>query len=181
MLNPTIKKKIIQSVHSRFGHSRIVIPTILVPGTDLVEDSFSTDWVWGDLSGWFKSITFAVPFVLVAQSCLTLCHPMDCSPPGSSVHGILWVRILEWVAIPFSRGCSQPRDWTWFSCIADRYFTIWATWEALCELYFQCNATAYLKVKQVHSPEAGDSCCRGFVFPVFSPSFSKMSHCFAYG
>jgi len=43
---------------------------------------------------------------LVTQSCLTLCHPMDCSPPGSSVHGILQARILEWVAIPFS----PPRD-----------------------------------------------------------------------
>ena len=46
--------------------------------------------------------------VLVAQSCLTLCDPVDCSPPGSSVHGILPARILEWVAIPFSRGFSNP-------------------------------------------------------------------------
>ena len=46
--------------------------------------------------------------VLVPQSCLTLCDPMDCSPPGSSVHGILQVRILEWVAMPFSRGSSLP-------------------------------------------------------------------------
>ena len=44
--------------------------------------------------------------VLVAQLCLTLCDPMDCSPPGSSVHGILQARILEWIAIPFSRGSS---------------------------------------------------------------------------
>ena len=51
--------------------------------------------------------------VLVAQSCLTLCDPMDCIPPGSSVHGILQARILEWVAIPFSRASSQPRDRTW--------------------------------------------------------------------
>ena len=48
--------------------------------------------------------------VLVAQSCLTLCDPMDCSSPGFSVHGILLARILGWVAIPFSRGSSQPRD-----------------------------------------------------------------------
>ena len=48
--------------------------------------------------------------VLVAQLCLTLCDPMDCSPPGSSAHGILQARVLEWVAIPFSRGSSQPRD-----------------------------------------------------------------------
>ena len=48
--------------------------------------------------------------VLFAQSCLTLCDPMDCSPPGSSVRGIFQARILEWVAMPFSRGSSQPRD-----------------------------------------------------------------------
>ena len=48
----------------------------------------------------------------VAQSCPTLCNPMDCSPPGSSIHGILQTRILEWVAISFSRESSQPRDRT---------------------------------------------------------------------
>ena len=47
---------------------------------------------------------------VLARSCLTLCDPMDCSPPGSSVHGILQAGILEWVAIPFSRGFFQPRD-----------------------------------------------------------------------
>ena len=50
--------------------------------------------------------------VLVTQSCLTLCNPMDCSPPGSSFHGILQAGILEWVAISFSRESSQPRDQT---------------------------------------------------------------------
>ena len=54
----------------------------------------------------------------VAQSCPTLCDPMDYSPPGSSVHGILQARILEWVAISFSRGSSQPRDWTRISCVS---------------------------------------------------------------
>ena len=48
-------------------------------------------------------------YMLVPQSCLTRCDLMDCSPPGSSGHGILQVRILEWIAIPFSRGSSQPR------------------------------------------------------------------------
>ena len=48
--------------------------------------------------------------VLIAQSCKTFCDPMDCSPPGSSVHGILQARILEWVVVPFSRGSSQTRD-----------------------------------------------------------------------
>ena len=55
------------------------------------------------------------------------CDPMDCSPSVSSVSGILQARILEWVAIPFSRGPSQPRDQTWVSCTAGRFFTIWAT------------------------------------------------------
>ena len=51
--------------------------------------------------------------VSVTQSCPTLCDPKDCSPPGSSVHGIVQARILEWFAIPFSRGSSWPRDQTW--------------------------------------------------------------------
>ena len=63
--------------------------------------------------------------VLVVQLCPTLCDSMDCSLSGSSVHGIVQARILEWVAIPFSRGCSQPRDQTWVSCIAGRFFTIY--------------------------------------------------------
>ena len=57
------------------------------------------------------------------QSCLTLWDPMDCSLPGSSVHGILQARILEWVAMPSSRGSSQPRDRTWVSCTAGGLFT----------------------------------------------------------
>ena len=60
----------------------------------------------------------------VAQSCPALCYPVDCSPPGSSVLGILQARILEWVAISFSRGSSQPRDRTWVSCIAGRCFIL---------------------------------------------------------
>ena len=67
--------------------------------------------------------------VLAAQSCPTLCDPMDTSPPGSSVHGLLQARILKWVAIPFSRGSCWPRDWTWVSCIAGGLFTIWAAKE----------------------------------------------------
>ena len=63
----------------------------------------------------------------VAQSCPTLCDPMDCSLPGSSVHGIFQASVLEWIAISFSRGSSQPRDWTQVSRTVDRCFTIWAT------------------------------------------------------
>ena len=62
----------------------------------------------------------------IAQSYLTLCDPVDRSPPGSSVHGILQARILEWVAISFSRGSSQPRDRTKVSCIAGKRFNLWA-------------------------------------------------------
>ena len=63
--------------------------------------------------------------------CPTLCNPMNCSPPGSSIHGIVQARVLEWVAISFSRGSSQPRDQTRVSCTAGRFFTDWATREAL--------------------------------------------------
>ena len=65
----------------------------------------------------------------IAQLCPTLCDPMDCNLPGSSVHGILQARILEWVAISFSKGSSQPRDWTWVSCLVGRRFNLWATRE----------------------------------------------------
>ena len=67
---------------------------------------------------------------LVSKSCQTLCNPVDCSPPGSSVRGILQTRMLEWVAILFSRASSRSRDWTQISCIAGRFFTVWATREA---------------------------------------------------
>ena len=66
----------------------------------------------------------------VAQSCPTLCDPMDCSLSGSSVYGIFQARVLEWIAISFSRGSSRPRNWTQVSCIAGRRFTVWATREA---------------------------------------------------
>ena len=63
--------------------------------------------------------------VLVAQLCPTLCNPRDCSSPGSFVYRILQARILEWVAISFSRKSSQPRDGTQISCITGRFFTFW--------------------------------------------------------
>ena len=75
--------------------------------------SKSVQWVWSE----------------VAQSCPTLCDPMDCSLSGSSVHGIFQARVLEWIAISFSRGSSRPRNWTKVSHIAGRRFTVWATRE----------------------------------------------------
>ena len=65
----------------------------------------------------------------VAQSCPTLCDPIDCSLPGPSVHGIFQAIVLEWIAISFSRGSSQPRAQTRVSGIVDRRFTVWATRE----------------------------------------------------
>ena len=62
--------------------------------------------------------------VLVAHSCPAFCDPMDHSPPGSSVQGIHQARILEWVAIPFSRGFSRRKDQIWVPCIAGKFFTI---------------------------------------------------------
>ena len=83
----------------------------------------STQWTWVQANS-------EVKWSEVAQSCPTLCDPMDSSLPDSAIHGIFQARILEWAAISFSRGSSQPRDQTRVSCIADRYFTVWATREA---------------------------------------------------
>ena len=60
--------------------------------------------------------------VVIVKSCPTLCDPMDCCPPGSSIHGIFQARILEWVAISFSRRSSRLRDWTWVSGNVSRHF-----------------------------------------------------------
>ena len=79
----------------------------------------------GDLSEW-SDTSLKYGSGLVTKSCLTVCDRMDYSLPGSSVHGILQARTLEWVAISFSRGSSQPRNQTQVSCIAGRFFTNWA-------------------------------------------------------
>ena len=82
----------------------------------------------------------------VTQLCPTLCDPMDCSLLGSSLHGILQARVLEWVAISFSRGSSRPRDWTWVSWIAGRHFNLWATREALNNLSILFAINSFLNV-----------------------------------
>ena len=74
--------------------------------------------------------------MLSLQTCLTLCGPMDCGPPGSFVHGILQAKILEWVAILSRRGSSRPRDGTQVSYTSFNgrwVFTTGATWETLVE------------------------------------------------
>ena len=95
-------------------------------------------------TAWFKSISFwhsaffivqlSHPYMTtgktiseVAQSCPTLCDPMDSSLPGSSIHRIFQARVLEWVAISFSRGSSWPRGQTWVFHVAGRHYTIWDT------------------------------------------------------
>ena len=79
----------------------------------------------------------------ITQSCPTLCNPMDCSLPGFSVHGVFQARVLEWVAISFSRGSSCPRDPTQVFCIAGRRFTLWATKEAHSKTDTFANLPAY--------------------------------------
>ena len=97
---------------------------------------------------------------VLAQSCLTVCDPMDCSPPGSSVHGIIQAKLPAWVATSFSRWSSQPRDQTWVSWIAGSFFTVWATREALqsTQIYqkwaniFHCLAQSFLNTKSLSWP-----------------------------
>ena len=81
-----------------------------------------------------------------------LCNPMDCSPPDSSVQGILLARVLEWVAISFSRGYSQPRDWTHISCIAGGFFTVWATREAPSIFRYCKNSIVLGEETEAHWP-----------------------------
>ena len=86
----------------------------------------------------------------VTQSCPTLCDLMDCSLPGSSVHGIFQARILEWVAISFSRGSYQPRDQTHI-CSGRQILYHWTTWEAhtiLNDILFLCRQASWHKVSQ---------------------------------
>ena len=95
----------------------------------------------------------------VPQSCLTLCDSMD-----YTVHGILQARILEWVAFPFSRGSSQPRDRTGVSRIAGRFFTSWATREAWKRYIMLTNNTSYYVWKQEKTSPA----CLNIQNPIFT-------------
>ena len=76
--------------------------------------------------------------------CPILWNTLDCNPPGSAVHGIFQATVLEWIAISFSRGSSQPRDWTWVSHIVNRCFTIWATREDLVPLVLCFSSVLFL-------------------------------------
>ena len=96
------------------------------------------------------TFTFCV-CVLVAQSRLTLCDPRDYNLQVSSVCGILQAGILEWVAIPFSRGSFQPRDLTQVSCLASRLLTVSATREALTFTLGPCYLDLFLLVTSLPS------------------------------
>ena len=89
-----------------------------------------------------RAITSVYLCAKLLQLCPTLCDSVDCIPPGSSVHGILQARILEWVAMPSSRGFSWPRDQTCISCISCRFFTVWATREVLPQICHHLNSLA---------------------------------------
>ena len=114
------------------GFASWLLPSCLKPAWQLV-------WGKGTCQGPLQSQTWCIEnrhtphrtcWVCVSHSGMsTLCDPMGSSPPGSSDHGTSQARILEWVAISFSRGTSQPRDWTQVSCIAGEFFTTWATRE----------------------------------------------------
>ena len=87
-------------------------------------------YIWSNIIlGVFVRVFLGKNYIWIGeiQLCATLCDPMDYSLPGSSVHGTLRARILEWVAIPFSRESSQPKDWTQVSHIAGQFFITWAT------------------------------------------------------
>ena len=90
---------------------------------------------------WYGALTYdssATQHKLLL-SCVRLWDPVDCSPPGCSVHGILQARMLEWVAMPSSRGSSQSKDWMQVSCTSGGFFTIWTTREAQLILYLPSN------------------------------------------
>ena len=90
---------------------------------------FFSGWLGGSWNIWSEA--------KVDLLCPTLCNPLDCTPPDSSVHGIFQAKILEWAAIPFSRESSQPRDRTLVSYIADRFFSIWTTRNQVGAIPFQ--------------------------------------------
>ena len=102
----------------------------LLPVQQVLGSSTTLQWTQIHSFLWLIFHCIYVPvFCVCAQSCLTPCNPVNCTPPGSSVHEIFQARILEWVPISYSRGSSWPRDWTHTSCvssIAGRVFYQWA-------------------------------------------------------
>ena len=138
----------------------------------------------------------SLPKSEVAQSCPTLCDPMDCNLPGFSVHGISQAWILEGVAISFSRGSSPPRDWTRISYIAGRCFTLWATREVhslpkgpikLCytntggKYWHHCFSLSVRKL-HIRAYSSGSSCIKNHtrICPYMSMKHICFPNCFGY-
>ena len=122
----------------------------------------------------------------VAQSYLTLCDPLDCSPPGSSLHAILQARVLEWVANSFSRVSSWPRDRTWVSLIKGRRFNLWAAREAqmvklwyirIVEYYSEIRTNYwYIEFKMYYTNEVnlkGDM----MYYPIYMTLQKRQNYC----
>ena len=110
-------------------------------------------------------ILVCVCVCFITQLCITLRSSLDCSLPDSFVHGILQARILEWVAISFFRGFSQSRDQTQVSCIASRFFTVWAIMEAwilVCPRINHILAFYYFSTSSFMGP--GFLSCLLFIF-----------------
>jgi len=106
------------------------------------------------MSNWHNRIECVWCGMLVTQSCLTLCDPVDCSLLGSSVLGILQATILEWVVNSFSRGSSPPRDQIQVSCFASGFFTIWATREVFIYIhkdFIYIYIYIYIYISQLYS------------------------------
>ena len=120
-------------------------------------DSQGLSWK-GPIFYQYKDIYYSKLCHLVAKLCLTLCNPMDCSLPGSSVLGILQAKLLEWVAIPVSKGCSQPRNQTWIfrvSCTGKRIFYHWSTRDSVP---FLCLVQCTLSANNCLSPHVTKKC-----------------------
>ena len=128
------------------------------------------DWVI-ELN-WTNKCVCVCVCVLVAQSCLTLYDPMDCSRPCSCIHGILQARRVEWVVIPFSRGSSHSKDQTWVSCIAGGFFIIWATREAWEKDYFMVFRLPSWRRVRINSPPFWKPVGLNFPYTYHLPSSS---------
>ena len=138
----------IRLVSSAYLWLLIFLPAILIPAYASSSPAFLMMYFayklnkqgddkqpWGSPFPIWNQSVVPCPVLIVAswpayrflKSCPTLCDPIDCSSPGSSVHGILQARKVEWVAIPFSKRSSQSRNQTQVSCTVGRFSTVWAT------------------------------------------------------
>ena len=114
-VQPNVSKRN-PTIHKKDHYNRIKLDSL---------QSCKDGLTYVDQSMWYTTLIKEKTKTVWLSQCLLSysvesdsCDPMDCNPPGSSVHGISQARMLEWVAIPFSRGSSQPRDWTHVSCVS---------------------------------------------------------------